>query len=351
MLSGNNGILTKAGDAKTLTGTAQIQEQIQLAYHAALTSGLGTLTDSALNTELTKEFGANGYALDTTSNASSWKVTVNGVEVNLPAGTTTESNNTNKTIQIVATEMPEDEINEKGITRQEDNSVIIKVTQQVQAPTKEQLQALEESNSGKIQLQNMYAATYRMWGVNMTWEGIVQRLKDCCGVTVTNISQAFTADFEDEEGSGYDIYGDNPEDDVHVNDVYELIIQTGAYVESLKYSCNNEEKTGTEVYFEITEAGDYNIVAKDENNNMIGITSYTLKRIAQLVLSDGTVKSLEAYEGKTWYEFATDPNNTESYLTEKLGEPCDLKTIIIEHYESNPEKFFSWTSEGCVKRN
>ena len=33
---------------------------------------------------------------------------------------------------------------------------------------------------------------------------------------------------------------------------------------------------------------------------------------AKLVLFDGTVKSLEGYTGKTWYEFATDPNNNES---------------------------------------
>ena len=48
MLSGDNGILTRAGDAKTMTDEAQIREKIQLAYHSALTGGKGSYTKENL---------------------------------------------------------------------------------------------------------------------------------------------------------------------------------------------------------------------------------------------------------------------------------------------------------------
>ena len=88
MLTGNNGILQRAGEAKEKTDEAQIEERIKLAYHSALVDGQGRVIENILNTELTKEFGENGYMLDT-SNTSLWKVTVNGVDVDIPAGTIT----------------------------------------------------------------------------------------------------------------------------------------------------------------------------------------------------------------------------------------------------------------------
>ncbi len=41
MLSGDNGVLQRATDAKTKSDEAQIRERIQLAYHSALTGGKG----------------------------------------------------------------------------------------------------------------------------------------------------------------------------------------------------------------------------------------------------------------------------------------------------------------------
>lgn len=88
MLFGDNGVLKKAVDAKETTRISQIQEQINLAYHTAVVDELGTVTEDALNIELTKEFGEDGYTLDT-SNNSTWKVTVDDVEADLPSGTST----------------------------------------------------------------------------------------------------------------------------------------------------------------------------------------------------------------------------------------------------------------------
>ena len=63
MLTGNNGILTKAGEARDLTGEKQVTERVQLAYLAALTEGKGEATEPNLISELNKEFGAGNYTL------------------------------------------------------------------------------------------------------------------------------------------------------------------------------------------------------------------------------------------------------------------------------------------------
>ena len=49
-------------------------------------------------------------------------------------------------------------------------------------------------------------------------------------------------------------------------DVYDFIIQTGAYVddiESLKYVCNYVEKKEQKYILELTDAKEYKIIAKD----------------------------------------------------------------------------------------
>ena len=63
MLTGDNGILTRAGEARDLTGEKQIAERVQLAYLAALTEGKGETTEPNLISELNKEFGAGNYTL------------------------------------------------------------------------------------------------------------------------------------------------------------------------------------------------------------------------------------------------------------------------------------------------
>ncbi len=78
MLSGNNGILNRAGEAKERTGIAQTEEQVKLATSAALADGLGTISYTNLNNELKAEFGEGKYDIDPKQDAESWTVTVNG---------------------------------------------------------------------------------------------------------------------------------------------------------------------------------------------------------------------------------------------------------------------------------
>ena len=74
MLTGDNGILTRAGEAKNTTDEAQIKERIRLSYLAALTGGKGQATEGLLKDELDKEFGENGYELS----QDLTKVTIDG---------------------------------------------------------------------------------------------------------------------------------------------------------------------------------------------------------------------------------------------------------------------------------
>ena len=74
MLAGDNGLLTRAGEAKDTTDEAQIKEKIRLSYLAALTGGKGQVTEGLLVDELDKEFGINGYKLS----QDLTKVTING---------------------------------------------------------------------------------------------------------------------------------------------------------------------------------------------------------------------------------------------------------------------------------
>ena len=91
MLSGNNGVLQRATDAKTKSDEAQIKERIQLAYHSALTGGQGSYTKESLEDELEKEFGENNYNVDD-SGSDNWVLTGKVYEkeqsVTVPAGIT-----------------------------------------------------------------------------------------------------------------------------------------------------------------------------------------------------------------------------------------------------------------------
>ena len=84
MLTGDNGILTKAREAKNNTEESQIKEKINLAYHSALTGGQGSYTKESLEEELEKEF-ENDYSVDDSDN-SNWILTAKGQSVTIPAG-------------------------------------------------------------------------------------------------------------------------------------------------------------------------------------------------------------------------------------------------------------------------
>ena len=76
MLTGQNGILNRAAEAKERTGTAETEEQVKLATSAALADGLGTISYTNLNNELKDQFGEGKYTIDPEANANSWNVTI-----------------------------------------------------------------------------------------------------------------------------------------------------------------------------------------------------------------------------------------------------------------------------------
>ena len=99
MLSGNNGILQKATDAKANTDNAQIKERIQLAYHSALTKDItgenGELTMPTLQEELNNEFTGKTVTITPSADNKEWTIKVDEIEVNIPAG---KGNSTKLTI-------------------------------------------------------------------------------------------------------------------------------------------------------------------------------------------------------------------------------------------------------------
>ena len=88
----------------------------------------------------------------------------------------------------------------------------------------------------------------------------------------------------------------------------------------------------SEKIYDVTEGG----IISDSNE--------TSGNNASIEFPDGTIKSIEEYAGKTWYEFATDINNTESYnIQYDTTYNKDLKEIIVErHNDEDEEAFISW---------
>lgn len=105
MLSGNNGILQKATDAKTYSNNAQIKERIQLAELAARTDGHGNLSYSKLNEELAKEFGAKGTGYNISDESESlWVISVDNVEYTIANSTPVTPTTSQKLVDIVTSE-------------------------------------------------------------------------------------------------------------------------------------------------------------------------------------------------------------------------------------------------------
>ena len=109
MLSGDNSILQKATDAKTNTDNSQIQERINLAYHSALTSGLGKIDEATLKDEIKKEFNKTDSELteenwlDKTSVTGKWRITIDEVYLDVPAGKQDDQDSRKVTIKTIST--------------------------------------------------------------------------------------------------------------------------------------------------------------------------------------------------------------------------------------------------------
>ena len=81
-LTGDNGILNRAGEAKHKTEEAQLEEQLKLAVSAALVDGQGSILYTDLDNELKSQFGVDNYTITPESESSySWKVESNGKEL------------------------------------------------------------------------------------------------------------------------------------------------------------------------------------------------------------------------------------------------------------------------------
>ena len=89
MLAGDNGILQRATTTKENTYNSQIQERINLAYHSSLVDGQGKLTEPSIENELKKEFNKDTLEkgwLDKTSVEGKWRITIDGVSLDIPEG-------------------------------------------------------------------------------------------------------------------------------------------------------------------------------------------------------------------------------------------------------------------------
>ncbi len=89
-LNDDNSVVAKfATTAKENTDKAQIEERINLAYHSSLVDGQGKVTESSLESKLKKEFNKTTLDedwLDKNSVAGKWKITIDNVFLEVPAG-------------------------------------------------------------------------------------------------------------------------------------------------------------------------------------------------------------------------------------------------------------------------
>ena len=84
MLTGQNGILNRASEAKKLNGIAQNEELVKLSAMDALSQGLGTITDANLKTALNSNIGEGKYEI-TGDATNGWTVTVDGQDYRVEA--------------------------------------------------------------------------------------------------------------------------------------------------------------------------------------------------------------------------------------------------------------------------
>ena len=76
-LSGDNGILNKASEAKEKSSLTQTEELIKLSVNDALAQGLGSVTDANLKTALNSNLGESNYEIEGDADIG-WKITSKG---------------------------------------------------------------------------------------------------------------------------------------------------------------------------------------------------------------------------------------------------------------------------------
>ena len=81
MLTGQNGILNRAGEAKTTNGVAQSEELLKVSVMDALTKGLGDLKDTDLRKALSSNLGTEGKDYEIIGDEyNGWTITIDETE-------------------------------------------------------------------------------------------------------------------------------------------------------------------------------------------------------------------------------------------------------------------------------
>ncbi len=120
MLAGDNSILNKAGEARDITGTRDIEERIQIAYLGALSNGTGDVTRGKLDDELKKTF--ESYTLSTDGST----VTIDGkdYETGLPGKWSSEEKTAMTSNGV--TEITGDDISNENLKNPDKIKAVIK---------------------------------------------------------------------------------------------------------------------------------------------------------------------------------------------------------------------------------
>ena len=106
MLTGQNGILTRANQAKENMGIAQTEELIKLSVTDVITQGQGNITDANLRKALDNNIGAGKYEI-TEDESNGWIVTKDEKSYKIgKTGNVSETVNWNKILEK-ANENPE----------------------------------------------------------------------------------------------------------------------------------------------------------------------------------------------------------------------------------------------------
>ncbi|HCC04160.1 MAG TPA: hypothetical protein DEP51_04815 [Clostridiales bacterium] len=228
MLSGNNGILQRATDAKTLTGIEQEKEIVALAYNSALAKKISngdstSVTAGDMNTELANQGasadGSNPITVIFTDSKRQYTINANSkIEY---AGMKNDANSSNIQLSITSTET-------------ESRAIILEVTATIKnemIPTEQSLKSLSQE-----ELQIEFLNAIQKIGAPFTnWD----ELEDALGGTSQTVASAFV---EFELSSEY-------------SDEYDLIIQTYStpFPLNATFTCDgNEAITGTSAKFIVT---------------------------------------------------------------------------------------------------
>ena len=262
MLSGENSILNRAGQARDLTGEKQIQEKIRLAVAGAIANGNGSITEELLTDELDKYFGENGYDLE--DKGDYWEVKVGNVTENVSkSGTTGTSEGGgaggNNTLVLTATDRAT-----------ESRAAVIEVSVDgvTESDIKSWLQTLSTTD-----LNNMLAQMYLRQNWADSW---------------------LSEDYNDVKGAFEDEFPWNGET---YTDEYDMMIKMGFvdytnFPNATTLTLNSQSiKVGISGEFVVTKNGSYTISATQGSNSGSVIANVTKCKIEEYTTTPVTAET------------------------------------------------------------